>query len=736
MGDTVSISYNPASVQAQFNARIANNKIAHSASALSSGNKIVSPMDDAAGLAIAENLKANITQSRAANDSISQGRAATNIADGGLKNIGALLQRQLALATQATSGVYTPVTRGYLNEEFQRDVLEIDREASSTAFNGINLIDGSLFAPSKLTTNSGTNIAGVTSGTLNVGNGGTFAKASYATKTLNINGATFTFQNTLGLNENMNVDISATTSYADLADVLYQKVQNVINYQGTDTTMLAAKANLSALQFTHTAGNANIGISSAAGGSAYNTGGASPITITGAATNATDFGVNSTNAGTTAVNLDAGGVAGVNGDLSAGSFGASGTATTIAMGNVSDSILKAINKTAATSGAGYDTGVATYGVSNNAAFVGKIQGFKAAYQSDDYVNLSLTVGDYTYQAAGVKTTNAADTIVRLVSESGQGGFFDIELAANGTASAAVDQTGANSFAARLDKALSGVDFYQNRKISSYNGVGSVYPSGSSTASGNLSGSKFNLVSDNFTNINAENITVIAPVAGGANAVIEITIGGEKFVSGYDATGASSALGTSVAANATIGLVSQSDPNKLLTFTNSATALNFGTALQAQGLQAALETAFGVGTGGSANGGLTFQVGSGGSNIINLQIQGAKTTDLYIDDTGSYNKLDISTLSGAQEAVEILQNAINNINGARASIGAAQSQFKYASDQIQISIQNQDAARSVFEDADMLEESATFMKNKVLNDAAIAMLAQVNQLPNNLLQLLR
>lgn len=735
MANTVSISYNPASVQAQFNARVANNKIAHSASALSSGSKIVDSMDDAAGLAIAENLKASITQSRAANDSIAQGRAATNIADGGLKNIGALLQRQLALATQATSGVYTSVTRGYLNEEFQRDVLEIDREATSTAFNGINLIDGSLFAPSKLTTDSGAKLATSVSGNM------TFVSttlADYDTKTVDINGATLTYQSTAGLGTGLNVDISAATTAADIADATYNKIQEVLNYQGTDTTTLAAKANLAGLSFTHTAATAGINVASTAGGAEFNSGGGSAITITGALTAAGDMTVNGTDAGIAAVDLSAGGIAGVDGDLSAGTFGTSGTATTIAMGSISDSILVDLDKNAgaAAMGTGFETGIATHGISNNAAFVGKIQGFKASYESDDYVNLSVTVGDHTYQATGVKTTNAADTVVRFSSENGQGGFFDLDFASGGTTTAVTNQVGANSFAARIDKALSGVDIYQNRKIASYDGVGSVYPSGSSTPSGNLSGSSFQLLSNNFVNLNVEDVKVTAPVAGGSNAVIEVMIGGEKFVSGYDDAGASSALGTSVAANAKIGLVSEKDPNKRLIFTNSGTTLNFATALQAQGLQEALENAFGVGAGGASNGGLTFQVGAAASDSINLQIKGARTEDLYIGSDGASKKLDVSTLAGAQEAVEVLQNAINNINGARATIGAAQAQFKYASDQIQISIQNQDAARSVFEDADMLEESATFMKNKVLNDAAIAMLAQVNQLPNNLLQLLR
>ncbi len=111
---------------------------------LSSGLRINSAADDAAGLAIRELMRADIASlnqgMRNANDAISM----VQTADGALQVIDECLIRMKELAMQAATGTYDSIQRGMIDAEFQSQAQEIDRIAYSTEFNGIKLLDGSL----------------------------------------------------------------------------------------------------------------------------------------------------------------------------------------------------------------------------------------------------------------------------------------------------------------------------------------------------------------------------------------------------------------------------------------------------------------------------------------------------------------------------------------------------------------------------------------------------------------
>jgi flagellin len=109
---------------------------------LSSGLRVNSARDDAAGMAIAENMSAatrGMTVAiRNANDGISAGQTA----EAGLSAIGGHLQRMRELAVQAASGQYDDVNRSALNAEFKQLFSEIDRAIDATNFNGKKLLTG------------------------------------------------------------------------------------------------------------------------------------------------------------------------------------------------------------------------------------------------------------------------------------------------------------------------------------------------------------------------------------------------------------------------------------------------------------------------------------------------------------------------------------------------------------------------------------------------------------------
>ena len=111
-----------------------------SLSKLSSGTRVVSARDDAASMAIGARLNATTEALKTASVNVGQANSMLQIADGGMATIDNILVRMKTLAVQASSGNLSDTERGFLNDEFVQLREEIDRIASSTNFNGIQLL--------------------------------------------------------------------------------------------------------------------------------------------------------------------------------------------------------------------------------------------------------------------------------------------------------------------------------------------------------------------------------------------------------------------------------------------------------------------------------------------------------------------------------------------------------------------------------------------------------------------
>ena len=98
--------------------------------------------------------------------------------------------------------------------------------------------------------------------------------------------------------------------------------------------------------------------------------------------------------------------------------------------------------------------------------------------------------------------------------------------------------------------------------------------------------------------------------------------------------------------------------------------------------------------------------------------------------------DISTREGATAAITSVNNAINLVSTERAKLGAYQNRLEHKINSLNISAENLQAAESRIRDVDMAKEMMIFTKNNILTQAATAMLAQANQTPQTVLQLLR
>lgn len=136
------ISTNVASLNAQRNLVNTNRAMDQSLARLSSGFRINQAADDAAGLAISENLRAQIRGLGQANRNAQDGVSLVQIAEGGLNEVSAMLIRLRELAIQAASDTIGDVERKFLDVEYQQLKSEIQRIAEVTSFNGYDLLNG------------------------------------------------------------------------------------------------------------------------------------------------------------------------------------------------------------------------------------------------------------------------------------------------------------------------------------------------------------------------------------------------------------------------------------------------------------------------------------------------------------------------------------------------------------------------------------------------------------------
>ena len=138
----ITINTNVTSMLAQSNLSKASEGLSDSMARLSSGLRVRSAADDAAGLAVSEDFKAKIRGLGQAKRNANDGVSLAQTADGALKEIGGMLSRMRELAVQSSSGTINTSQRGYLNDEFSQLKSEIDRIANTTEFNGISLLNG------------------------------------------------------------------------------------------------------------------------------------------------------------------------------------------------------------------------------------------------------------------------------------------------------------------------------------------------------------------------------------------------------------------------------------------------------------------------------------------------------------------------------------------------------------------------------------------------------------------
>ena len=223
------------------------------------------------------------------------------------------------------------------------------------------------------------------------------------------------------------------------------------------------------------------------------------------------------------------------------------------------------------------------------------------------------------------------------------------------------------------------------------------------------------------------VTVTATKAGAAyDASNTVTAGTTEGVT-VDSSSNAFALSLVSTTNYTAA-----DVNKILSSGGAAYTVSFDGTKSGTALATALGTATTSGGAGIAGGGLTLQVGDTNEsyNKVTVSVGDMSATGLGIAD------LDVSTQDAAGSAIATIKSAINTVSTNRGNLGALQNRLEHAISNLDTTSENMNSANSAIRDTDMAKEMMTYTKMNILSQAAQAMLAQANQQPQNILQLLK
>jgi len=744
------ISTNIPSLTAQNNLRKSGDALAVSLERLSSGLRINSARDDAAGLAISTSLTSTIeglsTAQRNANDAISLAQ----VAEGALQESTVSLLRVRELAVQSANGTNTASDRAALQAEANQLIQELNRTANTTTYNGLNILNGDL-------SNTAFQVGSEANQTISISiqNTQTTALGSNTVDCSNTNGISAAVRNELYYVTGTNVATAVGVAQNAATNGYAASTFTVSNY----TTSGALSTQSVAITANESAKAIATGLSTLTGVSAS---GFNQVTISNLVT-----------AGDSNFQLSL-----------AGSQIDSGSATTIS------SIAKTINNSTNFSNIGIYAQV-----SGTSVTVYATEGHDLEFLTS--ANFATTANSFT--AVGISGAGAAAVKVSAATTSATfGGTVDVALSEGYAASNSVANVFASGALSTTTAGLSttgqnngvgaqtinivggtgtttvGVTAGQSAEsiataVNAVTGTTNVTATAQTvaqlsglTATGTV---QFNLFGDNLTSAaaisasvttsdltalvtainNAAGTTNITAALGSDNSQILLThtTGQDIRIEGFNhlsavsyqtvtSTGLGNVDGSALSAPSVISM-SVTDISNVNITTEAVTLYAGGrvggrdNTVVGGDITFASTSGFNVSSsidgaehGHSSNFSL-FATASNGGNTSNLS---------------AVNSINLGTAAGAQLAIVVCDGALDQISSVRANLGAVQSRFQSAIDNIGSSIDNLSSARSRILDADFAAETADLTKNQILQQAGTTILAQANHLPEGVLALLQ
>lgn len=774
------INSNIMSLNAQRNLTLSQGDQNQAMERLTSGKRINSAADDAAGLAISNRMTSQVRGLDQAVRNANDGISVIQTAEGALDETTNILQRMRELSIQSANGTYDDGNRGTLNAEVQQLVAEIDRIAETTAFNGLNILDGTLGkvdlqVGSEANQTISLEIQGMDSQSLGLGStSGDLTGASinaalaFDDGDIQINGQALDAVN-LGGTDTLDDLVSNINSLEGVSATAF----NVL--EGTATT---ADGVMTAAQSFDIV----VGSTDGSGATTFSIGGSADSATTTMDELVSVINDKTGGAVTASINEDNGRIVLSNstgGTITLNNFTGVGASN---IGFTSgDSQTGSLSITADDGGAvtitkganGTDTDLANFGFREVGA-AGEVLG--SSISSTDQV-LAISTGDLTINGTKISGENTTslqgkidninavsdDTGVTASSVAQESFSVDvsrpvIELAAtaavNTTTLTTNDDLTLNGVAVSFAGDTNGADVADAINTGTANHGVSAYVDDS----GNLhlaSDSPFTIAGTDTAGLGGGTATngtktTAAASALGAN-------GGSIEINGYDITNLAldsvdNLVSEINAQSGNTGVTASIDDNGELQFTGSS-AITIKTG-DTQGI-ATFEALGITGTTDSNADGFNdtytinprIKLDSANDAPISVEVKDAATatrtglqdmnTDLGSTVAGTaISNIDISTAAGAQAAIGSIDQALETINETRGDLGAINNRLDFTVNNLSNVSENVAAARSRIEDADFAAESAALSRAQVLQQAGTAMLAQANAAPQQVLSLLQ
>lgn len=231
--------------------------------------------------------------------------------------------------------------------------------------------------------------------------------------------------------------------------------------------------------------------------------------------------------------------------------------------------------------------------------------------------------------------------------------------------------------------------------------------------------------------------------GGTATTVSATVGTGGTVSGVAAavnavSGKTGVTATTNAAGTGLILTQAAGNDITVVGYNNSSATKTVTVTGSNGAAGAALTGATAADSATVTGSVTLSSDSGFTAVSSVAAGGTSVlgTTVTAATAAKVNSIDITSITGANTALGIVDAALSQINKMRADMGAVQNRFNATINNLQTTSENLNAARSRIRDADFAAETSTMTRNQILQQAGTAMLAQANALPNSVLTLLK
>jgi flagellin len=735
----ISATTNTAALTAKRNIDVNSSAASSSISRMSSGTRITKPSDDAASLSISNKMRAGISALEQASRNASQGSSLLQVAAGGLERTGDMLNRMKVLATQVVNGTLGASEIAYAQQEFGLIVEQIDDTASQTRFNGISLLTGgasnATYAHNNKSATGLNSAAGAFASTLNSAASSGFVQHVFGESstvevtvesglvTLDVGGEIFTgssaveasgvlvLTSTANAGNKIAFDVGSTATAIDtdseLETALKDLLENAtleIGYSEKIDTVTTVNYEIPGFNSTSL-----LNLSQTSGVIQGSIAAATDITVTGSDGDYTvemiidletfrASSVDVTNGGVLKLTStrDSGNVLALNyasntSDLvdasafqaqlqfmfAAPIFGM--TPSTFNIGNSEEAF------GLSTSASGMS---GTLNTSNTQGFINGVASKVMVSKSGDAFNVSLVVGAQTFEAKGFTATASGQ--LNLISTTDSQNMLSFDLSAT---------------------AATALDTQPELQVSMERLLGLDPTSGANPA-------RFQSASASNHDYNGFDMGADATIKAGA-----ATQAGTYALS-YNADDKTFKLTDGVTVH---NFKLEKDGDQTVQFANGLTLSLGGPGNTFDWSKSMTQMVFDVGEGSGQN--FVFQVSEIPGDDMNIKLTASSVKALGL--TG----VNINSADQAREASKAIDLAINTVNTALANIGAQQSRFEFIQSNIATQVENSKAARGTFYDVDMAAEMIDFTKSQTLMQAGVSMMAQANQMPQQLLRLI-